>query len=595
MENAKTPSSRRTPLLTAPLKHIRSVLKQWRAGYRGRLLYEYVGVMILVAFIILLSFLATVYIANDTAMKASRQSAEVIFLQARDRVEIFEEDISSLYMNVTNDSSVCSFFKAENLAQRWGYLEGFYQLVGNYRRLNRNLQNILLYDTGGNLIAAKGDVFIPKQENLILYGLSTFSGCITDKKTGESYFQVGMPVYNQEEGKEYQEIGQVYLLFDVKELQNAMDSALPDDDSAVAVLDRDGCILACAGTWMPEYGGFQEGFEDDEKLVYTSALGRTGWRLTSVVLKRNMLSGITQMQKINYITYAAVLIAMCLICIMIYRRIILPISVQTSFMADFTRDTGRRIEVTWHNEIGNMALKMNEMLDDIEALNREIIDSQRRYLELEYARKQTEMIAYKSQLNPHFLYNTFSCIRGMALYRGDREIAELTQSLSRFFRYNVKGDEWVTLQEALDNLQEYGKIIQYRFMGKYRIHVDADRELLAARLPKMLLQPLVENAVLHGLEPKTENGSVWVRVNGEQTLMQIAVQDDGCGFQSGKLEELREAMKRYDQEEFDSNPNWGIGILNVYRRLRLFYGKECSFEIESGEGGTTVHMTFPCR
>ena len=122
----------------------------------------------------------------------------------------------------------------------------------------------------------------------------------------------------------------------------------------------------------------------------------------SVTPKSSMLSGVTQMQRINYITYAAVLIAMLLVCGMIYKRIIQPISRQTSFMANFTKDTGRRIEVKENNEIGEMAGKMNEMLDDIEKLNKEIIDSQKRYLELEYAKKQTEMVAYKSQLESAF-------------------------------------------------------------------------------------------------------------------------------------------------------------------------------------------------
>ena len=87
------------------------------------------------------------------------------------------------------------------------------------------------------------------------------------------------------------------------------------------------------------------------------------------------------------------------------------------------------------------------------------------------------MIAYRSQINPHFLYNTFNCIRGMALYHGEKEIADLTMALSSFFRYSVQGEETVTVREALENLQRYAQIIQYRFNGKHKVAVNASRDV----------------------------------------------------------------------------------------------------------------------
>ena len=137
-----------------------------RKKWRGKLIYEYIFLLIAVACIIIISFWMTRYIVKYSAMEQSRQSLDVIFQQAEERIKIFEEDIESLHMNVLHSSSVQDFFQAGDMAGRWDSLEGFYQVVGNNRRINRNLQNILLYDASGELIAAKGDVYLPRPEDI---------------------------------------------------------------------------------------------------------------------------------------------------------------------------------------------------------------------------------------------------------------------------------------------------------------------------------------------------------------------------------------------------------------------------------------------
>ena len=206
------------------------------------------------------------------------------------------------------------------------------------------------------------------------------------------------------------------------------------------------------------------------------------------------------------------------------------------------------------------------------------------------------MIAYKSQINPHFMYNTLECIRGMALYKGEKEIARLTGSLSKLFRYNVKGKELVTIREAAKNLREYAMIIDYRFMGKFQVNITLENESLALRyIPKMLVQPLLENAVLHGLEPNLGKGAVRVLFAEEDGGgIRIEVEDDGCGMEEEALEKIREQMSTWDEDQAFEMTQHGIGISNVYRRMRLFYGAQASFDIYSRKGkGTRIVMRLP--
>ena len=200
---------------------------------------------------------------------------------------------------------------------------------------------------------------------------------------------------------------------------------------------------------------------------------------------------------------------------------------------------------------------------------------------IELSTKHAELLALQNQINPHFLYNTFNSIRGMALYHGEKEIADLTMALSSFFRYSVQGEETVTVREALENLQRYAQIIQYRFNGKHKVTVNASRDVYLIKIPKMLIQPLVENAVLHGLETKVGEGTVRVDVRQEGQGLVVRVKDDGCGISEEKQRELKWAMECFDREETIPDGGQGIGFLNVYRRMRLFYGQEAVFTVRS--------------
>ena len=579
-----------------------------RKRKEGKLIYEYLLVLAAVTAILLVSFGLTNYIARDSAMEEALQAADVIFEQAVDRVNIFEEDIDSLYMNVVYNPSVSGFLSAAGLPGRWENLDNFLQMVGNNMRINRSLKNVSLYNTRGELIAAKGDVFYPWHEENPPGIQTVYSERIVDGRTGETYFQVGMAIYEEQEAGGLEQNGFASLLFGTDSLQEIVDGALLNPESGVAILDRHGNVVVSAGKWRAYYRWETRTRENTEDLIYVSSVGNTGWKLMSVVPRASMTSGVTQMQRIINTTYLIVFSAMVLVCVLVYKGIIRPISRQTAFMASFTKDTGRRIEVTQNNEIGELARKMNQMLDDIEELNGRIMDSRKKLLELEYAKKQTEMIAYRSQMNPHFLSNTFNCIRGMALAQGEKDIAELTLSLSSFFRYSINGAELVTIQEALDNLQHYARIIQYRFNGKHQVTVNAARKVFPIKIPKMLIQPLVENAVLHGLEAKLGNGRVYVCItleekgnvleNGTYGLpsrrLNVEVEDNGGGIEEKMLHSLKEAMEQYDRDGTIPDKKHGIGVLNAYRRLRLFYGEKAEFEITGrAGGGTCVRLAFP--
>lgn len=214
--------------------------------------------------------------------------------------------------------------------------------------------------------------------------------------------------------------------------------------------------------------------------------------------------------------------------------------------------------------------------------------------------KQAEYLALQNQINPHFLYNTLEAIRADALVAGCENIADTTEALATFFRYTITDvRRFVTLSDELDNVDNYFIIQKFRFGDKLDMNVELEsEELMGARLPKLLLQPLVENAVSHGLECKVGEGMVTIAVESSERNLFISVKDNGLGMPQDKVTELNsifysqdKTRKRYGQEK---NRKGGIALPNVNSRIKLLFGEDYGLHVFSVEGvGTELRMTLP--
>ncbi|WP_123042775.1 cache domain-containing sensor histidine kinase [Cohnella candidum] len=201
--------------------------------------------------------------------------------------------------------------------------------------------------------------------------------------------------------------------------------------------------------------------------------------------------------------------------------------------------------------------------------------------------------ALKAQINPHFLYNTLETISSLAKIHGIRDISKMTTSLSHIFRYSITGDEdIVPLGAEIRSAEQYLQIIKIRYGERMSFHVDVPESLRSCRVLKLILQPLLENAVQHGIERKIAPGTVRIFAVKEDDKLRLSVQDDGEGMDEHALAELTKRLS--DSAELQEPKTHGIGLLNVKERLELVYQNQASLHISSKLGqGTTVTMTFP--
>jgi two-component system, sensor histidine kinase YesM len=208
--------------------------------------------------------------------------------------------------------------------------------------------------------------------------------------------------------------------------------------------------------------------------------------------------------------------------------------------------------------------------------------------------KKNELKLLQAQINPHFLYNTLDTIICMAETNKNASVIEIVTALTSFFRVTLsKGKDWIRIREEIEHVRSYLTIQKMRYHDILNFSVDVDESILDGRILKLTLQPLVENAIYHGIKNKRNGGTIWVRGSMKSPeLIFLEVEDNGIGFTPGKLAQVQADLNN------DSSPveisETGFGINNVNKRIKLYYGQQYGLSIESQYlQGTKISLLIP--
>lgn len=220
---------------------------------------------------------------------------------------------------------------------------------------------------------------------------------------------------------------------------------------------------------------------------------------------------------------------------------------------------------------------------------------------LKLNKRQAQYLALQNQINPHFLYNTLESIRSEALIAGLTSVADMTEALARFFRYTIsKVENLVSVEEELENCMTYFSIQQYRFGSRLELAVECDpeeqKEIYAFRLPKLTLQPILENSIIHGTECKIGTGHLKIHLERTKERLLIRVSDDGVGMDENALNRLNDRLEKSGRvlEEQESKIKGGIALVNVNNRIHMLFGEEYGLHVYSMPGqGTDVEINIP--
>ena len=283
-------------------------------------------------------------------------------------------------------------------------------------------------------------------------------------------------------------------------------------------------------------------------------------------------------------------IFLVILALMIIRQVVLPYKKiennMTLFLKGYIIDGLQDSEIALTKEVDRIFSELIQLLKSEQMLNEN--------------KRQAQYLALQNQINPHFLYNTLESIRSEAMEAGMDSVVCMTEALAHFFRYTISNMEnMVTLEEELDNINTYFLIQKYRFEERIGLTIEYDEEehdlLNHCLLPKLTLQPVVENSIIHGIERKMGFSTVRIVLRCTEKRLIIQVSDDGIGMQPEALDDLN---RKLNQSLFESLHNkkkkGGIALVNVNNRIHLIFGEEYGMTVYSTPGvGTDVMIELP--
>ncbi|MDR2021248.1 MAG: sensor histidine kinase [Treponema sp.] len=334
--------------------------------------------------------------------------------------------------------------------------------------------------------------------------------------------------------------------------------------------------------------------EDRDKFYSVEAMYATGWKVVGVNYRSEFVENRESIRR-NYALWGLLFLAVSMvISILLSQRISKPIKkLRRSMRAVEQGDFDVTADIHSSNEIGELGMDFNIMVGEIKKLLRRVT------LEQEQKRK-SELNALQMQINPHFLYNTLDSVIWMAEGGKQEEVIAMSSALARLFRLSIsKGKEIVDVASELEHVKNYLTIQKIRYKDRLDYRIEVDDAVKSCKIVKIILQPLVENAIYHGIKNSSAAGTV--RISGYRTGkgMDLVVRDDGTGMDRESLERLRQKLSApgpagEEKPGPGSRPGSGVGVRNVDERIKLYFGPAYGLEFESREDeGTTVFIHLP--
>ncbi len=325
--------------------------------------------------------------------------------------------------------------------------------------------------------------------------------------------------------------------------------------------------------------------KNDSIYMIYDTIKPANWKLVVGISGNVLFKELRNVAKFSIMLCIATLPICLLLINYLYSTMIRPLNILIKKMKDLENgNIGVIIESNRRDEFGFVFRTFNKMSENIKNLIDTVYKEQ-------IVMKQSEINALQAQINPHFLYNTLESINWKAKMHGDDEVSEMISSFSYIIEANLNrsNEKFIPVYKEIEYIKSYKFLIQKRFGKKIAFNLSIDEDTLNNRLPKLLIQPIIENTIHHGLEMKKGGGTVDITIKKEGNQLIITVADDGLGIEKSKLLMLLDDMSDDKFSDIDNIlDNSKIGVLNVHRRIRLLYGSEYGLKIESQEGMWTI-------
>lgn len=349
-----------------------------------------------------------------------------------------------------------------------------------------------------------------------------------------------------------------------------------------------------------EDGNFWIDIEDKKYLISCKTSSYSGMKLIVGKSISDIYGEVMQLTVFALVFFSVMSIVALWITVHSTRKRLEPLEELSRTMYNFeTKNMDFRFTVEGLDETGKLKQSFNQMLDIISNLIEEEYKSKERLQEAQLQQQKSSMLYLKNQINPHFLYNTLDTIRIRAELNGDKEVGYMILQLVEFFRLNVKADkQFVTIAHEVKLIQAYMNLMCYRY-DKLQFNMEVDKDLSEIRIPNFLLQPLVENGLMHGLRNLSYRGEIRLsirRLQKDRDYIRIQIYDNGVGLSEESRKLLKNMLENYQSDYWREQEETHIGVLNVQKRLKMYYPEECGLTYrENEEGGVTAEILIKTK
>lgn len=390
-------------------------------------------------------------------------------------------------------------------------------------------------------------------------------------------------------------LGVVLINMRLDIIQDVVESAPLGESGFIFIMDEQGGVVyspvnpivyRIPGIWLKEASGSlvkRIGGEDYQ--MFYNSFPAIGWRIVGVFPLKESLKVVLDIQHYTLVVALATLLLAVAASWYFTNSIVRPIGKLRSLMKKVEAgELNLRFPAKTQDEIGQLGSSFNNMVLEINNLIQLVYEEQKQ-------KREAELKILQAQIKPHFLYNTLDTIQWMAVDRDADDIVEIVIALTHLFRISLsKGQEIIPLAEELQHVESYLVIQMARYEEKLDYLIDMPADMLASPVLKLLLQPLVENAIYHGIKAKPTKGTIRITGSMDDQKMTLAVEDDGVGIPAERLVLMNENLG-YERK---SGSESGYGLYNVNERIKLTYGSAYGLRIESEHrAGTRVIVNLP--
>lgn len=540
-----------------------------------------------------------------------------MFRQVEEKLVSDAANTKEIAYSIAYDANIQQYASTSQPAKRQRLLPNVNYILSYPMITNKDIYDVLLLGANGSEIGASNNQKHGIVSQLIekydlkeeIFNKPTFSSVVKDPSEEQYYFAYMLPFFATGGDMDIQgKIGVCIILYKIDYLQALIKDIVMTPNSLFLILDGENQVTAATNnalrgtvfSFSDKYRINAAGEYTDQRTgklqVQSVVIPQMQWQVCSIIPVAEMTEDMKPIRNFGWMTGLVMAILLLVVGVLFSRNITRPIAKIINFMGTVAgRNLHQRLDMADQNEIGVLSGHVNSMLDSIEEMTRRIVSTQSSLYEMELAKKQAELSALQSQINPHFLYNTLECIRSIGHAYDSPEIIDIAAAMAKIFRYSIKGSDVVNVREEIECIRDYMTIMNIRYKNKFTVSIQVEDELLECSMLKMILQPIIENAVYHGLEGKLEEGHLWVTGSKvDEGTMHFEVRDDGVGMEEEELEKLNMYLEKGAEILLDAKEKRSIGVCNIHNRIRLYHGKEYGLKIFSkAQEGTWVLLVLP--